>query len=101
MAAGVGPPIGGALVELGGWRWAFLVNLPFGVVALWAARQPARREPRAGPADDARPRRAPPCSPAALALLNLGIVKGADWGWTSPQALGSFAGAGRRCSASS
>src|SRR6478735_3701218 len=38
VAAGVGPPIGGALVQLGGWRWAFLVNLPFGLVAVWAAR---------------------------------------------------------------
>src|SRR6478672_6484997 len=24
VAAGLGPPTGGALVELGGWRWAFL-----------------------------------------------------------------------------
>ena len=39
VAAGLGPPIGGALVELGGWRWAFLVNLPFGVLALVAARR--------------------------------------------------------------
>ena len=38
VAAGLGPPIGGALVELGGWRWAFLINLPFGAAALWAAR---------------------------------------------------------------
>ena len=37
LAAGLGPPIGGALVQLGGWRWAFLVNLPFGVAALVAA----------------------------------------------------------------
>jgi len=50
VAAGVGPPVGGALVELGGWRWAFLVNVPFGVVALVAghrqlveSRAPGRR----------------------------------------------------------
>ena len=24
--------------QIGDWRWAFLVNLPFGVVALWASR---------------------------------------------------------------
>ncbi|WP_159709185.1 MFS transporter, partial [Arthrobacter sp. 18067] len=38
VAAGLGPPAGGALVELGGWRWAFLINIPFGVFALWVAR---------------------------------------------------------------
>ena len=43
VAAGVGPPIGGALVELGNWRWAFLVNLPFGLVAVWAARHELSR----------------------------------------------------------
>ena len=39
VAAGLGPPIGGVLVELGGWRWAFLVNLPFGIAALVFARR--------------------------------------------------------------
>ena len=50
--------------------------------------QPARREPGAGPTDDAGPRRARRCSPAAWPLLNLGIIKGPDWGWTSPAVLG-------------
>ena len=38
---------------------------------------------------------------ARLALLNLGIIKGNDWGWTSPRVLGSFllaAVLARRCS---
>ncbi len=92
VAAGLGPPIGGALVELGGWRWAFLVNIPFGVVALVVARRqlvesraPGRRTmpDLAGAAVLA----------AALAALNLGIVKGGDWGWSSPAVLGCFAAA--------
>ncbi len=29
----------------------------------------------------------------SLALLNLGIIKGGDWGWTSPEVIGSFVGA--------
>jgi EmrB/QacA subfamily drug resistance transporter len=33
MAAALGPPVGGLLVELS-WRWIFFVNLPFVVVAL-------------------------------------------------------------------
>ncbi|MDO8105853.1 MFS transporter [Isoptericola sp. b441] len=90
VAAGLGPPIGGALTELGGWRWAFLVNLPFGLAALWSARRqlvesraPGRRTvpDLAGAATLA----------ASLALLNLGIVKGSDWGWLSAETLASFA----------
>ena len=102
VAAGVGPPIGGALVELGGWRWAFLVNLPFGLVAVWAARHELVESRAPG-------RRTMPDLVGAallvvsLALLNLGIVKGSDWGWASPAVLGSFVGAAagaRRCSSS-
>ncbi len=71
VAAGVGPPIGGALVQLGDWRWAFLVNLPFGVAALWASRSHLVESRAPG-------RRAVPdlvgaaLLAAALALLNLG-----------------------------
>ncbi len=89
VAAGLGPPIGGALVELGGWRWAFLINLPFGAAALWAARRELVESRAPG-------RRSLPDLPgaallaASLALLNLGIIKGADWGWTSPAAVATF-----------
>ena len=90
VAAGLGPPIGGALVELGGWRWAFMINLPFGVAALWAARSQLVESRSPG-------RRTLPDLPGAallaacLALLNLAIIKGGDWGWTSPAAIGTFA----------
>jgi NTE family protein len=89
VAAGLGPPLGGALVQLGGWRWAFLVNLPFGVAALWAAstqlvesRAPGRRR-----LPDLR---GAALLAASLGVLNLGIVKGSDWGWASPTIAGSF-----------
>ncbi len=92
LASGLGPPIGGVLVELGGWRWAFLVNLPFGIVAYVAARRqlvesraPGRRTlPDLGGAA---------LFALALALVTLGIVQGNDWGWTSWLVLGSFAAA--------
>src|SRR6202000_3197843 len=35
MAAALGPPIGGFLVELS-WRWIFFVNVPVGLLALVA-----------------------------------------------------------------
>ena len=49
MAAGLGPPMGGALVELGGWRWAFLINLPFGVLAIVATRRTVVESRAPGP----------------------------------------------------
>jgi EmrB/QacA subfamily drug resistance transporter len=38
VATIVGPLLGGALVEGPGWRWAFFVNLPVGIVALAGLR---------------------------------------------------------------
>ncbi len=31
----LGPTIGGVLVETLSWHWIFIVNIPFGIVALW------------------------------------------------------------------
>ena len=62
VAAGLGPPIGGALVELGGWRWAFLVNIPFGVVAIVVARRQLVESRAPGRRTHARPAPAPACS---------------------------------------
>ncbi len=36
VAGAVGPLLGGLLVEHADWRWAFLVNLPAGLLVLWA-----------------------------------------------------------------
>ncbi|WP_157581950.1 MDR family MFS transporter/patatin-like phospholipase family protein [Phycicoccus sp. Soil803] len=81
-AAGLGPPIGGALVKWGDWRWAFLVNLPVGVVALVASRRLLVESRSPGR------RRLPDLRGAALlavamGLLTTAIVTGNDWGWTS------------------
>ena len=39
LAAGLGPRLGGVLVQAGGWRLAFLVNLPIGIVALMLSKR--------------------------------------------------------------
>lgn len=36
LAISAGPLIGGALVDSWGWRSIFLINLPFGIAAIWA-----------------------------------------------------------------
>jgi EmrB/QacA subfamily drug resistance transporter len=92
VAAGLGPPVGGALVEIGGWRLAFLVNLPFGVAAALLARRSLveSRSPGRRRMPDLR---GSLLIAVSLSLLTLGIVQGSDWGWSSLRVLGAFAGA--------
>lgn len=90
-AAGLGPPIGGALVKWGDWRWAFLVNLPVGVAALVASRRMLVESRSPGR------RRLPDLRGAvllalAMGLLTTAIVTGNDWGWASPGVLLCAAG---------
>ena len=89
IASGLGPPIGGALVEASSWRWVFLVNLPLGLVAVVVARRRLVESRASGR------RRVPDLRGAVLlacglGCLTLGLVKGPDWGWISLMTLGSF-----------
>jgi EmrB/QacA subfamily drug resistance transporter len=49
----LGPPLGGWLVQGASWHWIFLINLPIGVLGLWAVRRfmPAGRLEQAPPFD--------------------------------------------------
>jgi NTE family protein len=89
LASGLGPPIGGLLVELGDWRWAFLVNLPFGLVALLVARR-ALVESRAPGRRTMPDLGGSALFALALGLVTLGIVQGNEWGWTSVGVLSCF-----------
>jgi EmrB/QacA subfamily drug resistance transporter len=78
----LGPVLGGVLVDVAGWRWVFLVNVPFVLLAaLFGLRWlPESRRPGAPPLD---------LPGAALSTLALGgivftLIEGADAGWTSP-----------------
>jgi EmrB/QacA subfamily drug resistance transporter len=90
VAAAIGPSLGGVLIEEGGWRWAFFVNLPVGVAALVPARRLLRetRDPDARALPDAL---GSALLVASVGLLALGIVKGPDWGWGSTRVLASIA----------
>ncbi|MDL9981037.1 MFS transporter [Microbacterium sp. ASV49] len=79
VASGLGPPIGGALVEAGGWRWAFWINIPLGIVAWWLGRHQLVNSRAPGR------RRMPDLLGAtllsgALGLTTLAIIKGSEWG---------------------
>ncbi len=49
IAGAAGPFLGGYLVESVGWRWVFLINLPFAVAVVLVARRhvPESRDPEA------------------------------------------------------
>jgi EmrB/QacA subfamily drug resistance transporter len=85
----LGPVAGGVLVEVAGWQWVFLVNVPFVLIAapLGLRWLPESRRPGAPPLDLAG---------AALSTLTLGgivfaLIEGVDAGWTSPAVLGAAA----------
>ena len=87
-AAAFGPPIGGLLVQAS-WRWVFLVNLPFSVLALvFGVRLLEEvRDPVAHKSDLL----GAALLSVAVASLVAAIVQGSDWGWTSARIVGAFA----------
>ena len=87
-AAALGPPVGGLLVQVS-WRWVFLVNLPFSVVALVFGVRLLKevRDPAAHKADLF----GAGLLTVTVASLVAGLVQGPDWGWSSPRVLGAFA----------
>jgi EmrB/QacA subfamily drug resistance transporter len=90
VAAALGPPVGGILVQLS-WRWIFVVNVPIGILtAVLALRVLDEvREP-----EDGRPDLLGAAELAlGIGLLTLGIVKGPDWAWADFRTLAAFAAA--------
>jgi DHA2 family methylenomycin A resistance protein-like MFS transporter len=83
-----GPVIGGLLVETLGWRSIFLLNVPFGLLALaltWCfvsetPRIPVQKRDLWGQG----------CVIIALATLTYALIEGRGQGWTSPQIIGLF-----------
>ncbi len=89
LAAGLGPPIGGALVDLHNWRLVFLINVPLGLIAWFLARRIVIESRAPGS------RIMPDLRGALLLSLGLGaltfaIVEGGSWGWTNPSVIASF-----------
>ena len=85
VAAALGPPIGGLLVEAS-WRWVFLVNAPVGVAALVVG---LRVLPESRDEDE---RRRPDVAGtlllvAGVALLSFALVEAPDRGWGSATTL--------------
>jgi NTE family protein len=90
IAAGIGPVIGGVLIDVYDWRLVFLINLPIGALTWFLARREVveSRAPGRRLVPDSR-------GAALLALavgaLTLAIVEGPDWGWMSTAVIAAFA----------
>lgn len=88
LAVAFGPSVGAVLVEAGGWRWAFLVNLPIALVAGVATQRVVTESRTDGPRPDGV---GIALISGAVAGVALAITQGPDWGWTSAGVLGTLA----------
>jgi MFS transporter, DHA2 family, methylenomycin A resistance protein len=89
LALTAGPLVGGALIELAGWRSIFLVNLPIGLAGLWLTSRYATDTPRAQHELDL------PGQAAAIGMLATlagAIIEGGRIGWTNPWVVSAFGG---------
>jgi EmrB/QacA subfamily drug resistance transporter len=93
-APAFGPTVGGALIGAAGWRLIFAINVPFGVLAAWAARRLAEGE-RVVEGDSADRSGKTEFDPFGLALLAAGLLlvllgasEGGTDGWAAATCLG-------------
>jgi len=82
VAGAAGPTIGALVIENFGWRWAFYVNFPVGIVSVALGRRvlPEWRESDPGRLPDAA---SVALLTSGLAFAAYGIVQTDEWGWTS------------------
>ena len=90
LAAALGPSVGAGVINALGWRWAFFLNLPLGLLTWWRGRR-LLSEWRA--ADHAAPVDVPGITllMAGVGTLALGVVQSGALGWHSPEVLGTMA----------
>jgi EmrB/QacA subfamily drug resistance transporter len=89
VGTSAGPTLGGLITEHLSWRWIFYVNVPVGLGALVATLHLLPRKTGRG-----RGRFEPVGAlllAVGVALINLGLSFGGEWGWTSPRLLGALA----------
>jgi EmrB/QacA subfamily drug resistance transporter len=82
LGLALGPVVGGVLVDVAGWRWVFLVNVPFVLLAVVLGLRwlPESRRPGVPPLD------LPGVALSTIALTGIvfTLIEGVDAGWTSP-----------------
>ena len=98
LASGLGPVLGGIIIQYvtwpsvaGSWRWIFLVNIPVGIIGVILALRlvPESKNPTAVQTLDL-----PGVGLISISLfcLTFALIEGQKYGWTSATILGLFAG---------
>lgn len=90
LAAALGPSVGSAVVDALGWRWAFFLNLPFGLIAWWHGRS-RLAEWRNEQGDASLDGVGIALLITGVGALAYGIVEADMLGWRSPHVLGALA----------
>lgn len=92
VAVAVGPLVGGTITSAFGWRWAFLVNVPFGATLIMLAIRAVEdsRDPAAGRLDLA----GMALFGGALTLLVWALIGANADGWSSQSTVWKLTGAG-------
>jgi EmrB/QacA subfamily drug resistance transporter len=87
LGVGLGPVVGGAVVEGISWHWIFWINVPIGAIAIPIAHRMLRESRGTARLD------LPGLALAALGLLGVvyGLVRGNQAGWSSGEVLAPLA----------
>lgn len=80
LAVATGPSLGSVLIDAGGWRWAFFVNLPIAAVAAFVTPRLVPESIMGGTLPDLA---GIALVTGAVGSLALAITQGSDWGWSS------------------
>ena len=89
LAAAVGPSLGAALISVGSWRWAFFINLPVGLLALYLSSRVLTRSPRQV-ASSLPDLFGSLLLIVSVSLVVLSVVQSAAWGWGDGRTLGAL-----------
>jgi EmrB/QacA subfamily drug resistance transporter len=104
LASAVGPSLGSLLVDHWGWPWAFFLNLPPGLWAIWRGARLIERSETGGRAlrgidESRRPELGARLDVVGIVLvilgvgaLALGVVRSEALGWTAPGVVLAIAG---------
>ena len=91
VGAVVGPAIGGSVVDFLGWRWVFFLNIPLGLLGVFATLAVLRRwESERASQGSSFDWTGAVLSTGVLVALLLGLTLAVSRGWTSPPILIAF-----------